>query len=453
MQIATDLIGRLPIRGRLTLAFAAVMIVLFGGLALLLHTRFSSSLDAGINRALHTRAADLATLVRAREGQPARPNTILPESGGAFAQVLTVGGSIVDSTPGHSTKSLLTASEVRRALRERVGIERRKNARLVAQPLATTPPTVLVVGSSLSQRDRALRTLDDLLFIGGPILLVLTCVAGYALAAFALAPVERMRRRAERISGAGHDDRLPVPRAHDELYRLGETLNQMLARLEDAMNRERSFVANAGHELRTPLTILKLELEVTLSENLSHAELERRLQSAAEEVDRLSRLADDLLVIARADQGRLPVEKRPVAVDPLLHTVAGRIAGAAPDDRIIDTHSAGDLMIPADPDRLEQALTNMVTNALRHSDGRVSLTARERNGNVELHVLDEGPGFTPEFLRVAFERFSRADPARSRGGAGLGLAIVRAIAEAHGGTAEAANREGGGADVWVSLPR
>jgi two-component system, OmpR family, sensor kinase len=453
MGIVADLISRLPIRGRLTLAFAAVMIVLFGGLALLLHTRFTSSLDAGINRSLHTRSADLATLVRTREGDPPRPSTQLPESGGAFAQVVTTGGSIVESTPGHSTKSLLTPPEVRHALVEGVTIDRRDNARLVAESLATSSPTVLVVGASLSQRDRALRTLDEMLFIGGPILLVLTCVAGYALAAFALAPVERMRGRAAQISGSTHDDRLPVPRAHDELHRLGETLNQMLTRLEDAMNRERIFVANAGHELRTPLAILKLELEVMLSEHLTQQELERRLRSAAEEVDRLSKLADDLLVIARADQGRLPIEKRSIHVGPLLSAVTNRIAGAARGARIITADPAGDLVIRADPDQLEQALTNMVTNAMRYGEGPIRLAATERNGHVELHVLDEGSGFAPDFLPVAFERFSRADPARSRGGAGLGLSIARLIAEAHGGTADAANRAGGGADVWVSLPR
>jgi two-component system OmpR family sensor kinase len=452
MRIVADLIGRLPIRGRLTLAFAAVMIVLFGGLALLLHTRFASSLDAGINRSLRTRSADLATLVRTREGRPSRPSTQLPESGGAFAQVVTTGRSVLEATPGHSTKSLLTASEVRRALLKPVAIDRRDDARLVAQSLGTSPSTVLVVGASLSQRDRALRTLDDLLFIGGPILLVLTCVAGYALAAFALAPVERMRSRAAHISGSTRDDRLPVPRAHDELHRLGDTLNQMLTRLEDAMNRERVFVADAGHELRTPLAILKLELEVLLSEHLTPAELEDRLRSAAEEVDRLAKLAEDLLVIARADQGRLPLERRPVAVEPLLTTVTTRIASTSRGTRI-SADPAGDLLIPADPDRLEQALTNMVTNAIRYGEGPVRLAAAERNGHVELHVLDEGPGFVPDFLPVAFERFSRADPARSRGGAGLGLSIVRLIAEAHGGTADAANRPGGGADVWVSLPR
>jgi two-component system, OmpR family, sensor kinase len=133
--------------------------------------------------------------------------------------------------------------------------------------------------------------------------------------------------------------------------------------------------------------------------------------------------------------------------------VTNRIASAARGARIITADPAGDLVIAADPDQLEQALTNMVTNAMRYGEGPVRLAATERNGRVELHVLDEGPGFAPGFLPMAFERFSRADPARSRGGAGLGLSIARLIAEAHGGTADAANRPGGGADVWVSLPR
>lgn len=452
MAIVADPIGRLPIRGRLTLAFATVMIVLFGGLALLLHTRFTSSLDAGINRALHTRAADLASLVGARQGQPLRAPTQLPESGGAFAQVLAAGGRIIESTPGHSGKMLLSAAEVRRALVERVSIDRRDDARLVAEPLPTTPATVLVAGVSLSQRDRALRTLDEMLFIGGPILLVLTCVAGYALAAFALAPVERMRGRAAQMSGSSGDDRLPLPRAHDELYRLGDTLNQMLTRLQAAMDRERVFVANAGHELRTPLSILKLELEVMVTERLARPDLEQRLRSAAEEVERLSKLAESLLVIARADQGELPLDRRAVEVDPLLSAVAHRMAGAAQGVRIT-ADPAGDLVVPADRDWLELALTNMVTNAIRYGRGPVRLTAAERNGHVELHVLDEGPGFPQDFLPTAFERFARADPARAGGGAGLGLSIVRLIAEAHGGSADAANRAAAGADVWVSLPR
>jgi len=448
-----ELLHRLSIRGRLTLAFAGVMIVLFGGLALLLHTRFSASLDDGIRRALNTRASDLATLVVRDHAQAGRAAP-LPESGGAFAQILDARAGVVDSTPGHGARALLSAAEIRTAGTRPVFIDRRDDARLLARPLATSPPTVLVVGASLSQHDRALRTLDDLLFIGGPVLLVLTCLGGYALAASALAPVERMRAQAARISGAGRGDRLPVPAADDELYRLGDTLNQMLSRVEDAMTSERTFVANAGHELRTPLAILKLELELALSGPRSREELETSLSSAAEEVDRLARLADDLLVIARADQGRLPVQKRPVEVERLLTSVVDRIADAArTGQRTVTSRSAGDLTVPADPERLEQALTNMITNALRYGEGPVVVNARERNEHVELHVLDEGEGFDPTFLPRAFDRFARADPARSSGGAGLGLSIVKAIAEAHGGHARAANRQDGGADVWLELPR
>jgi two-component system OmpR family sensor kinase len=183
-------------------------------------------------------------------------------------------------------------------------------------------------------------------------------------------------------------------------------------------------------------------------------ELEEALRSAAEEVERLNRLADNLLVIARADQGRLPVQKRPVEVERLLSAVSDRLADSArSNERTVTWGRAANLTVAADAERLEQALTNLVTNALRYGRGPVVLSAHERNGHVELHVRDDGDGFDPAFLPRAFERFSRADPARSSGGAGLGLSIVKAIAEAHGGHARAANRQDGGADVWVELPR
>jgi two-component system, OmpR family, sensor kinase len=444
----TGLLRRLPFRARLTLSFAGVVVVLFGGLALLLQTLFSASLDQGINRSLRTHAADLATLVR---GQRKLPQ--LPESGGAFAQIVDPrSGRVVDATPGH-TAPLLSPKDVRRAAVRSLFVDPSEDARLLAGPAATRPASVLVVGSSLSQRNRALTTLSELLFIGGPVLLILTCVAGYGLAARALAPVETMSARAARISGAPQGERLPVPEANDELHRLGTTLNAMLSRLEDALGRERAFVADAGHELRTPLSILKLELDLALSSDSSREELQARLRSVAEEVDRLAKLAQDLLVIARAEQGRVPIEKRRVDVRQLLDAVAARFAGpAGGEGRLVRAEGADGLAAEADRARLEQALTNMVANALRHGDGAVVLRARQHDGSVELHVLDEGKGFEPSFLPHAFERFSRADPARARGGAGLGLAIVQVIAEAHGGRAYSANREGGGADVWLSLP-
>jgi two-component system, OmpR family, sensor kinase len=441
-------VRRIPFRVRLTLCFAAIIILLFGGLAFVLHARFEAGLDQGINRSLRTRAGDLAPLLTGRQQLPS-----LPESGGAFAQVVDPSsGRVRAATPGY-TRSVLSPQELRRAAVDARFIDRGDTARLLAGPLPTQPPAVLVVGASLAQRNSALTTLSELLFIGGPVLLVLTCLVGYGLAAWALAPVEKMRARAAQICGAPGGERLPVPEAHDELHRLGETINGMLSRVEDALARERAFVAEAGHELRTPLAILKLELEFALAADSTREELQARLQSAAEEVERLTKLAQDLLIIARAEQGRLPLEKRQTALWPLLERLAARFATAASRrGRTVRLQGSDELVVEVDPARLEQALTNVISNALRHGGGDVVLLAQKASGGVEIHVLDEGPGFEPELLPRAFERFARADRARSEPGAGLGLSIVEVIAELHGGRAHVANRAGHGADVWLELP-
>jgi signal transduction histidine kinase len=262
-----------------------------------------------------------------------------------------------------------------------------------------------------------------------------------------------MRRRAEAISATQRDQRLPVPPANDEIGRLGHTLNEMLARLEEAFNRERTFVSDASHELRTPLTVLKGEIEFALRRGRSPAELEAALRSVGEETDRLAQLAEDLLVIASSDQGRLPVRLSPIEVSEVFTDVINRFAIRSREmNRTVVMDAPEGLRVTADPLRLRQALGNMVDNALRYGDGTVRLSAEESNGNVELHVSDEGPGFAPDFLAAAFERFSRAPHNRVPGGTGLGLAIAEAIAAAHGGKAHAGNRPGGGADVWLSLP-
>jgi signal transduction histidine kinase len=242
-----------------------------------------------------------------------------------------------------------------------------------------------------------------------------------------------------------------VPRADDEISRLALTLNDMLARLRASFEHERRFVAHASHELRTPLALLRTELELALRRPRTPAELEAALRSAAEETIRLSRLADDLLLIARAEQGSLPIRRHELEVDTLLAGVAARFRSRAQQlGRAISTTATGE-HVQADGDRLDQALSNLVENALAHGEGDVRLHAVSRDGVVELHVTDGGSGFPAAFLDRAFDRFSRADNARGRGGAGLGLSIVGLIAEAHGGRAVAANG-GDGADVWLELP-
>jgi signal transduction histidine kinase len=261
-----------------------------------------------------------------------------------------------------------------------------------------------------------------------------------------------MRRRAAAVSTSSLDERLPVPPAHDEVARLGETLNQMLARIEAGLARERRFVADASHQLRTPLALLKTELELALRRARSPAELEQALRSAASTTDRLARLADDLLLLARADEGRVQLKTERVDVLDRLEAVAQSFAArAAAERRPVVIDGDGALVVTADPIRLDQALTNLVDNAFRHGGGRITLSARARDGVAELHVIDEGGGFPAGFVDLAFERFSRAE-GRAHDGSGLGLAIVETIARAHRGEAHARNRPDGGADVWLALP-
>ncbi|MGH3003322.1 MAG: sensor histidine kinase, partial [Gaiellaceae bacterium] len=185
----------------------------------------------------------------------------------------------------------------------------------------------------------------------------------------------------------------------------------------------------------------------------SRSELEQVVRTAKEESDRLSQLAEDLLVVARSGHGALPVHPEPTPVQPLLERVAVRYeARAREHGRRVVTRAPAGLEALLDPVRVEQAIANLVDNALRHGDGTIELSAKADNGSVELHVTDTGHGFPPTFLPHAFERFSRADHARQSGGTGLGLAIVEAIAHAHGGRSGAANRDQGGSDVWLTLP-
>jgi signal transduction histidine kinase len=311
---------------------------------------------------------------------------------------------------------------------------------------------ITVLARSLDPRADSLEHLRHELLIFLSLALLAASLGGYALAARALHPVEELRRRAQAVT-ADEVAPLPVPPAGDEISRLAVTLNDMLARLHAAVERERRFVADASHELRTPLALLQTELDLALRRRRTRDELESALRSALEETQRLSRLADDLLLIARADQGSLPIRREAVAAGDLLAEVAARFAGRAAslgrDLRVMATEA----YVDADPIRVGQALLNLLDNALTHGAGNVELAAEEHDGFVELHVRDGGPGFPDAFRRHAFERFSRADEARSRGGSGLGLSIVELVARAHGGGVGLGESRAGGADVWISLPR
>ena len=450
---------RLSIRLRITLVFAGVMAILLAGLGFFIYLRFQAQLNETINNGLISRAKDVGTLVD-RSGGNLKGGGDLPGED-TFAQVLTPSGHVYGATTGTLSHSpLLTPRELRDATTAPIRVDRADvealegPARLFARRQATPSGTLVVlVGASLDDRNEALNNLRTILLIGGPVALLLASLAGYAMAVGALRPVEAMRRRAAAISAAEPEQRLPVPETEDEVARLGETLNAMLGRLEAALERERTFVDDASHELRTPLAMHKTELELALRYAKTPEEMRAAITSAIVEVDRLSALAEDLLVLARTEQGKLALHLGKVRVNDLLGDVRERFASRIDwPGRSLVVQSANGLTIDADPVRLEQALTNLVENAIQHGRGEITLRASEVDGDLEIHVEDRGPGFPPEFLDQAFERFSRADQSRGGDGTGLGLAIVEAIARAHRGTAHAVNRDGSGADVWIQLP-
>jgi two-component system OmpR family sensor kinase len=449
------------LRLKLSAAFAGAMAALFIGLGLFVYSSFKAGLDGSVNGGLRSRAGDVSALITQADSglSSSRPRALgAPVRG--FAQVVRADGSVLDATPGMPSNSLVAPAQLKgitgpRLLDRRVAGIPDGPVRLLAVPVhAQGESLVVIVGTSLRDRSSALQDLAGLLALGGPVALALASLLGYAVAAFSLRSVEAMRRRSSELSVTQPGARLPVPPARDELQRLALTLNEMLERNERAFDRERRFVADASHELRTPLAVLKAELEVALTGEGSASELRQALASADGEADRVIGLAQDLLTIAQTDHGGLPVEPEGVIVRLLLDRIRLRFARrAASLGRIIIASAPENLWIHADPRRLEQALGNLVDNALLHGEGTIVLFAEREGRCVNLHVADSGPGLAEAFLPIAFDRFSRPDAGRTREGAGLGLAIVRSVARAHGGEAHAKNRASGGGEFWLALPQ
>ena len=282
-----------------------------------------------------------------------------------------------------------------------------------------------------------------------PLLLAALALIAWRVVGSTLRPVEELRSTAERISGTGQDDRLPVPASGDEIHALAVTLNSMLDRLAAARSRERSFLADAAHELRSPLASMRTQLEVTRhlgEETPVTADLRA-------EVLRMGRIVEDLLVLARLDAGERPVTPVPTAapVRALARDVAGRLDGARVP---VGTGGVDDVTACCPPDDLRRALTNLVDNAVRHARASVEIEAAATADGVLVAVRDDGAGIPVRERERVFERFTRLDEARDRdeGGSGLGLAIVRELVRAHGGEVRLGDAPGGGLRVELTFP-
>jgi two-component system, OmpR family, sensor kinase len=371
----------------------------------------------------------------------------VPESGESFAEQArenAQGRRLLIPRLGFSTQYVADVGKVR--IRERA----------VSLGAVTA---VVGAGEPLAIVERAQHSIAKAFVVAGAAALVIALLASYLAGARVSAPLRRMAAVATRVDAGDLEPRMKVPPGRsDEVRVLGDAFNHMLDRLAEAFERQREFVADASHELRTPITVIRGQLEVLAAQGEpTGAEVQRVTRLVQAEIARTTRLIDDLLVLAQADRdGFLRTE--PVDVAPFVAELWDGVSLTA--DRRFELGPVPDGTLVADPDRLAQALRNLARNAIEHTAPHTGLVrlevARTAADRIAFAIIDDGPGIPAAERDRIFERFHRTDPGRSRdnGGAGLGLAIVRAIAVAHGGTVRAGDARGGrGASVELVLPR
>lgn len=313
------------------------------------------------------------------------------------------------------------------------------------------------VGSSLEPIEALLHRLILLLGLTLATMLVVATSGGYFLVRRALAPVVKIAGSAEQITLHNLKERLPVAETGDELERLSVSLNHMIARLEDALQHNRRFIADASHELRTPLTIMRGELESIVDEAQFAPEAQRTAASVLEEVERLARIVEGLFAVSRLDAGEAQKEWVQFDLAMLATSTAEQMCLLAEDKNIaISTFAPRPVAVEGDRARLKQVIVNLLDNAIKYTPdgGKIRLSVAAVNGKAILEVEDNGIGIPASAQPHIFERFFRVDKARSRemGGAGLGLSIVKSICAAHGGRVDFQSTEGAGSRFKVEFP-
>lgn len=435
------------IRARITLAAASVVAVALVLGAAVFWTVLRASLLEGLQASAEQDAAALASQVEA--GGAAALGDLGELDDDRIVLVVDAGGAIVAA----SEDAPRTAAGLRDGASLRVDDETYVLAREEAEADDDRESTV-VVGRSTEPVDDTLSTVAQLLAVSVPLLAGLVALTTWIVVGRALAPVERMRRQVDAVTATTLAERLDEPATGDEISRLAGTLNGMLGRLESAQAAQRRFISDASHELKSPLATLRQYAE------LARAHPERVDQQELGEVvlgegERLERLVQAMLVLARADEGVLRPERVDVDLDDLLLAEAARVRGAGAI--AVDTTRVQATRVRGDAALLAQLARNLVDNAARHARTGIALAvapAADGAGSAVITVDDDGDGIPPAERDRVFDRFVRLDDARARdtGGSGLGLSIVREIAHAHGGAVRVEDAPSGGARLRVELP-
>jgi heavy metal sensor kinase len=443
---------------------SSAFLLLLGLLGLVVHWQFGISLRESVDRSLaHYAALQIDTL---EGGDPASGpeadllTDLAADPAGRLApshldaQVLAEDGTVL-----HATNDLAQVQGLvqgRQLVRVAAGVAVHGDAavggtphRFIAVPVADGTGRIVVVSTPIEALTEAEQTL---LAVFGPVALVGSAVAGLAgllITRRGLSPLRRMAAQAEAMGAYDLSQRLPVLPRRDEIGQLGRTLNHMLERLDTVVRREREFIADASHELRTPLSIARAEIEL-VREGLDQEPLRDGLTSALEEIDRLSAVVEDLILLARADEGAVLDRPQSVELAELAATTVRRFSTVAAT-RKVNLVTSGSACVTGDPSAIERALANLVDNALRHTPdgGTIEIAVEQRSGGGALVVRDTGTGVDPDLLGTLFDRFTRSK--YGPGGAGLGLSIVAAVAESHGGSVAARNLPEGGLEITFTI--
>jgi len=454
------------IRIRLTLWYVLLLAVILGGFSAGLYFALRERLYDNLDESLDIRVSVLVEAIDYQNGIPTLPRGGEGEDPDAGEHITRVYDSRGRQTFDQSVEFRRPPEEpaiIEATLRTGPTVRRVKagdqTMRVKTVPLKLGPDTVGVLEVGVTEEDvtDTLRVLLVIIAIAYPLTLGIASLGGIFLAGRALAPIDRITRTARRITAEDLSQRLNLRLADDEVGRLARTFDEMIARLEDAFQRQRQFTADASHELRTPLTAIKGQTEVALSRERSAEAYREVLAVVNDEVDRLIRLVASLLTMARADAGQIAIVKERVDLGDLAAGVAEQVAPLAEERGVqVEVPPGPATSINADEGLILQLLLNLVDNAVKYTGrgGRVTLGWASRDGYMELWVRDTGAGIPPEHLPRIFDRFYRADTARSRaeGGTGLGLSICRWIAEAHGGSISAESAPGSGSTFTVRLP-
>ncbi|MFZ3014899.1 MAG: ATP-binding protein [Nitrospira sp.] len=382
-----------------------------------------------------------------------------------FFQIFSPSGTITIRSPNikqHEvplSRTALDATLAGQKIFESAKYPKEPPLRLISVPIVYRGNLLYIVqvGTSMESVGETLQHFLVLLVVAIPIALAVSLAGGWFLAGRALRPVDKITLAAQRIAAGDLSQRLSMPAAHDEIGRLADTFNNMIGRLDTSFRQIRQFTSDASHELRTPLTVMKGETDLVLRRPRLLDDYKSVLESNLEEIDRMTRIVDELLFLSRADMGEVRVESLPVAMESLVEDIH-RQAKLLAQDRHIEVllGTVMPVVVQGDDLRLRELLLNLVENAMKysHSDGKVEIALLNDGREARLSVTDHGIGIAPADHKKIFQRFFRTDVARghTKKGTGLGLAICAWIAELHKGRIEVKSDLGQGSTFTVVLP-